>query len=100
MRFGITLLADEGRKKHYDSILNDRIRPLFQGRVLKAGEETWLIWKQLEHKGRQRRYTFQQPDLVIASLAIEHDMCVVTRDSDPFREAGASHHNPWLNLPE
>jgi toxin FitB len=98
VRFGISLLADRARQNHYVSILEDHIRPMFRHRVLRAGEETWLIWKRFERDGRQRRYTFQQPDLVIAALAAEHNMCVVTRDTEPFREAGVSYLNPWLSL--
>jgi toxin FitB len=98
VRFGIALLEDEGRRRHYARILEDQIRPMFRDRLLSVGEETWFIWKRLEREGRQRRYTFQQPDLVIAALAVEYDMCVVTRDTEPFREAGVSYLNPWLKI--
>jgi toxin FitB len=96
VRFGIALLTDETRRMHYDRILKDDIRPMFQDRVLSAGEETWLIWKRLDRAGRDRRYTYPQPDLVIAALALEHDMTMITRDTEPFQQAGARYINPWL----
>jgi toxin FitB len=95
VRFGITLLKDEPRRMHYDRALRDYIRPMFHDRVLSAGEETWLIWKRLDRAGRARRYTFPQPDLVIAALAEEHDLTVLTRDIAPFQEAGVAFLNPW-----
>jgi toxin FitB len=96
VRFGIALLTNETRRMHYDRILKDDIRPMFQDRVLSVGEETWLIWKRLDRAGRDRRYTYPQPDLVIAALALEHDMTMITRYTEPFQQAGARYINPWL----
>ncbi len=95
IRFGIELLDDKARRRHYDNVLNNDIRPMFAERILSAGEETWLIWKRIERAGRLRRYTFQQPDLIIAALALEHDITIVTRDVVPFQQAGVRHINPW-----
>ncbi|MGL5115213.1 MAG: PIN domain-containing protein [Beijerinckiaceae bacterium] len=96
VRFGVSLLKDEERRQHYAKVLDHEIRPMFQNRILSADEETWLIWKRLESDGRSRRYTFPQPDLVIAALAMEHGLTVVTRDAEPFRQAGAAFVNPWV----
>jgi toxin FitB len=51
----------------------------------------------MEQSGRKRRYTFPQPDLVIAALAEEHDLTVLTRDTLPFQEAQVAFLNPWLS---
>jgi toxin FitB len=52
VRFGISLLADDARRAHYETVLNQAIRPMFENRVLSTGEETWLIWKSIEYSGR------------------------------------------------
>jgi toxin FitB len=95
LAFGASLLGDIARKQAILDDVNERIRPLFAGRVLSADEDTWLIWKRMERDGRRRRYTFPQPDLVIAALAEQHGFAVVTRDVEPFREAGVMVRNPW-----
>jgi toxin FitB len=95
IRFGIETLPDASPRHRYRNALENHIRPLFAGRVLSADEDTWLIWKRMERDGRRRRYTFPQPDLVIAALAEQHGLAVVTRDVEPFREAGVIVRNPW-----
>lgn len=95
VNFGITLLPDEERRLFYADALNNRIRPMFIGRVLSADKHTWVIWKRLEREGRKRGYTYPQPDLVIAALAKQHAMTIVTRDGKPFREAGIPTFDPW-----
>jgi toxin FitB len=97
LKFGAELVQDAARQQGIIDALDERVRPLFPGRVLAADEETWLRWKHLDRKARQRRYTFPQPDLVIACLAIQHGLTVVTRDVEPFREAGAAFFNPWIS---
>ncbi len=95
IRFGIDRLEDGPKKAHFADVLANTIRPMFRGRIVSADEETWLIWKQKQGEARQRRHTFPQPDLVIACLALQHGLTVVTRDTEPFRNAGAAFINPW-----
>ena len=94
--FGLSLIADHERRLRYEAVLNGEVRRLFDGRVLSVDEKSWMIWKQIEWAGRKRGYTFPQPDLVLASLAIQHDCTVVTRDVSPFREANVPVFNPWM----
>jgi toxin FitB len=95
IQFGIELITNPDRQTQFHSVLNRKVRTLFEKRLFSANEDTWLIWKRLEHEGRRRRYTYPQPDLVIACIAIQHGLTIVTRDTDPFREAGALFINPW-----
>jgi toxin FitB len=95
IRFGIDRLEDQAKKGHFANVLEMTVRPMFAGRILIADEDTWLLWKHKEIDARQRRYTFPQPDLVIACLGLQHGLTVLTRDTEPFREAGAAFVNPW-----
>lgn len=96
IRFGAELQAGHEARIRILAWLEDVVRPMFAGRCLAANEEAWLIWKTLEHRGRRSRYTYSQPDLMIAALAFQHGLSVVTRDIEPFRRADVAFINPWL----
>ncbi len=95
IRFGLSLMENASRRDWMLVRVEDQIRPLFKTRVVSANEEAWLIWKRLERQGRKTGFTFPQPDLMIAALAIQHDLIVATRDVVPFERAGVSFFNPW-----
>jgi predicted nucleic acid-binding protein len=99
LRFGIEQVADPVRRSRMRDWLDDVGRPLFQERVLSADENVWLLWKALEQEGRRSGYTYPQPDLVIAAIALHHGLTVVTRDAEPFARAGVPIHNPWEDMP-
>jgi predicted nucleic acid-binding protein len=98
IRFGAELRAIASERQIILNWLETIIRPLFVGRELSTSEEIWLHWKLLEHEGRRRGYTFPQPDLVIAAIALHHGLTMVTRDAEPFTRAGVPVHNPWQDL--
>jgi predicted nucleic acid-binding protein len=95
LRFGIEKVTDRIRRNRMQNWLEQVGRPLFHGRVLSADEHVWLLWKALEQEGRRTGYTYPQPDLVIAAIALRHGLTIVTRDAEPFTRAGAPVHNPW-----
>ena len=67
IRFGIELVTDVGRREAMRAWLNLELRPFFSNRVLSATEDIWVEWKALDTAGRRARYTYSQPDLVIAA---------------------------------
>jgi predicted nucleic acid-binding protein len=95
LRFGIENVSDPVRRNRMRNWLEEVGRPLFQGRILSADENVWLLWKALEQDGRRSGYTYPQPDLVIAAIALHHELTVVTRDAEPFARAGVAVRNPW-----
>jgi predicted nucleic acid-binding protein len=95
LRFGIEKVRDPARRSRMLNWLDEVGRPLFHGRVLSADENAWLLWKALEQEGRRTGYTYPQPDLVIAAIALHHGLTVVTRDAEPFTRAGVPVHNLW-----
>lgn len=97
IRFGAELRPDSVGRVIILDWLDNIIRPLFEGRCLQVDEECWLRWKLLELEGRKERYTFPQPDLVIAAVALRHKLTVATRDTAPFEKAGAAVFNPWIS---
>lgn len=95
IRFGAQLRSDPDERAVISNWLETIIRPLFDGRSLRADEEIWLIWKTLEYGGRRARYTYPQPDLVIAAIALRYNLTVATRDTEPFERARVPVVNPW-----
>jgi predicted nucleic acid-binding protein len=95
IRFGAELRTIRSERTTILNWLETIIRPLFVGRELSTSEEIWLLWKHLERDGRRSGYTYPQPDLVVAAIALQQSLTVVTRDTEPFMRAGVPVHNPW-----
>jgi predicted nucleic acid-binding protein len=97
IRFGIECVADATRRVELEDWLANKVRPLFEGRVLPVDEDTMVRWRLLVERGRKTRHTFSQPDLFIAATGLVHGLTIVTRDTADFVRAGAAVFNPWLD---
>ncbi len=95
IRFGIELVTDANRRVALNDWLTQKVRPMFDQRVLPITEDIMFRWRLLVEEGRKTGYTFSQPDLIIAATAIHHGHTVVTRDRSDYDKAGASVINPW-----
>jgi toxin FitB len=95
IRFGIELLADAGRRSDLKNWLDNKLRPMFDGRALPISEDILIGWRLIIEKGRQRGYTFSHPDVLIAASAAQHGLTVVTRNVREFVEAGVAVIDPW-----
>jgi len=70
IRFGIELVTDPNRRGALNDWLAQKVRPMFDQRVLPITEDIMLRWRLLVEEGRKTGYTFSQPDLIIAATAI------------------------------
>ena len=95
IRFGIELVPDPARRAELHDWLTLKVRPLFTQRTLPVSEDVMLKWRLLVEEGRKTRYTFSQPDLIIAATALLHGLTVVTRDTGDFEKARTPVVNPW-----
>jgi predicted nucleic acid-binding protein len=95
IRFGIELVTDPARRGELQDWLTLKVRPLFTQRTLPVSEDVMLNWRLLVEEGRKTRYTFSQPDLIIAATALLHGLTVVTRDTGDFEKARTPVVNPW-----
>lgn len=95
LRFGIEQLPDPTRRAELTNWLDNRIRPMFDQRILPLTEEVMLKWRLLIEQGRKSGHTFSQPDSMIAATAMHHGFTVVTRDRAPFDKARVTVLNPW-----
>ncbi len=72
----------------------------FAGRVLPVGDEIVRRWGRIS--GAVQRSTGQAPpviDTLLAATAIQHDLCLVTRNVRDVRQSGASVFDPWNDDP-
>ncbi len=99
IRFGIELVEEPGRRAELTAWLTNRVRPMFEGRVLAVSEDVMFKWRLAVEEGRKARHTFSQPDLIIAATALHHGLTVVSRDVSEYRKARVPVFNPWLDVP-
>ena len=95
IRYGIEMIRDPVRRADLDAWLNNRVRPMFDQRVLDVSEDVLLRWRLLVEEGRKAGQTFSQPDLIIAAMALHHGLTVVTRDTAEYARARVPVLDPW-----
>jgi predicted nucleic acid-binding protein len=101
IRFGIELVPDPVRRAELQAWLAQRLRPMFEDRVLPVSEDVMFRWRLLVEEGRKAGHTFSQPDLIIAATALQHGLTVVTRDTADYARARVTVFNPWVDtLPQ
>jgi hypothetical protein len=93
--FGIERVADPGFRAELESWLRDGVRAWFGARILDVDEAVLVAWRRLVTQGQKARYTYAQPDALIAATAIVHDLAVVTRNLDDFLQASVPILDPW-----
>lgn len=96
IRFGIERVEDLARRAALRDWLEQRLRPMFEGRVLPVSEDVMFKWRLLVETGRKAGHTFPQPDLIIAATALQHGLTVVTRDEGGYVHTGVALVNPWI----
>lgn len=95
IRYGASLVEDQNFRHTLLLWLDTVLRSWFEGRTLEVNEDIIVRWREMVQKGREKNYTFGQPDLFIAALADVHGLCVVTRNVKDFEMAGVAVLNPW-----
>lgn len=95
IRFGIERVKDVARRMDLNEWLDHKLRPMFEDRLLEITEDIMLKWRLLVDEGRKRRYTFSQPDLIIAATALHHGLTIVSRDTSEYEAANVPVLNPW-----
>ncbi|HEX9162876.1 MAG TPA: type II toxin-antitoxin system VapC family toxin [Thermoanaerobaculia bacterium] len=96
IRFGIELVRDVARRMELNNWLDQKLRPMFDGRALGIDEDIMLEWRLLVEKGRKSGHTFSQPDLIIAATALQYGLTIVSRDTTEYEMANAPAVNPWI----
>lgn len=97
IRFGIGRVSDPGFRAELEAWLRDGLLPWFGDRVLDVDEAVLLRWRTLVSEGQKAHYTYSQPDALLASTALVHELGVATRNAEDFARAGVRLIDPWCH---
>jgi len=95
IRLGIEAVSDPSFRIELEAWLREGVRAWFGERILDVDEAVLLAWRRLARAGQKANYSYAQPDALIAATALVHELAVVTRNVDDFRQAGVLLLNPW-----
>ncbi|HFC8535956.1 TPA: type II toxin-antitoxin system VapC family toxin [Neisseria bacilliformis] len=95
LRLGTAVLPDGRKRDLLADRLENRIFPLFEGRILAFDEPAAAVYAQIRSTARKQGKAVAAADGYIAATAKLHRMVVATRDVSPFRAAGVKVVNPW-----
>lgn len=59
---------------------------MFAQRVLPVTEDIMFKWRLLVEDDGKVGHTFSQPDLIIAAIALEHGLTIVSRDAGDYEK--------------
>jgi toxin FitB len=95
LRVGVALLPAGKRRTGLQENLGTKVLPLFAGRVLPFDLGCTQAYAELMAKARRSGITVASADGYIAAIAAANGLAVASRDTAPFKAAGASVINPW-----
>lgn len=95
LRFGIAVLPEGKRKDVLYSSLEQRVLPLFEGRILSFDIAASQAYATLRSKARAVGQIIAPADGYIAAIAITNGLAIATRDTEPYIAAGLTVINPW-----
>ena len=95
LRFGIAALPLGKRRDTLHTSLEQRILPLFVGRILPFDMAASEAYAALRARARTQGKAISPADGYIAATAASHGLIVATRDTGPFEAAGLTVINPW-----
>lgn len=95
LRFGIAVLPEGKRRDTLHFSLEQRVLPLFAGRILPFDDPASQSYATLRIRARAGGQAIAPADGYIAAIAATHGFAVATRDTLPFDAAGVAVINPW-----
>ncbi|RQS47454.1 MULTISPECIES: type II toxin-antitoxin system VapC family toxin [unclassified Burkholderia] len=95
MRFGVAALPEGRRRDWLHQNIEQRVVPLFRGRILPFDDAASDAYASLRAKARALGHTMAPADGFIAATAAANGLIVATRDVAPFEAAGLRVIDPW-----
>ena len=95
LRFGIAAMPDGKRKDSLRLQLDERVVPVFAGRILPFDSDVADAYAALRTRARAAGKAIGTADAYIAAVAAARGFSVATRDVAPFQAAGLNVINPW-----
>ncbi|MDR2000318.1 MAG: type II toxin-antitoxin system VapC family toxin [Zoogloeaceae bacterium] len=95
LRYGVAIMPKGKRRDSLHQRLDERVMPMFAGRVLAFDAEAAAVYAELRARARATGKAIDAVDAYIAAIAFAHGLMVATRDVAPFQAAGLNVINPW-----
>ncbi len=95
LRFGVAAMPDGKRRDFLDTQLEQRILPLFFGRIAAFDLNATRYYAALAAALRSRGLSIGMADAYIAAIALANSFTIATRDTGPFLAAGLTVIDPW-----
>jgi predicted nucleic acid-binding protein len=92
---GIEKLPDSGRRSELTTWLEDDLLIRFKDRILPIDVNVMLVWGSLTANLEQQGRTMTAIDSLIAAIAIQGELDLVTRNETDFEHSGVPVINPW-----
>lgn len=96
IRNGIELLKDASRRVTLEAWLDSDLALRFAGRILPIDHAVAHRWGHITAQSRSR-LTLPVIDGLLAATALEHNLTLVTRNTDDVAATGVSLFNPWTS---
>ncbi|WP_175702724.1 type II toxin-antitoxin system VapC family toxin [Burkholderia ambifaria] len=95
MRFGVAALPEGKRRDWLHHSIEQRVVPLFRGRILPFDDAASKAYASLRAKARATGNAMVSADGFIAATAAANGLIVATRDVAPFEAVGLRVIDPW-----
>lgn len=95
LRKGIILRSPGKRRAELEAWIETDLSILFSDRILPVTRSIAERWGVLEGQRQLAGRPLNVPDGMIAATALEHDLTLVTRNTNDFCGLGARLFNPW-----
>ena len=95
LRFGIAALPTGRRKDTLHQQVEERVVPLFRGRILPFDATASQAYASLRARARAAGQNIGTADGYIAATAAANGLTIASRDTAPFLAAGLTVIDPW-----
>ena len=92
---GICKLTPSKRKESLTTWLNETLPNRFENRILTLDVSTMVLWGNLVGQLEQNGRPLPAMDSLIAAIALQHSLSLVTRNENDFAGTGVVIVNPW-----
>jgi predicted nucleic acid-binding protein len=92
---GIAKLADSERRRALTEWLEEDLLIRFQGRILPIDAHVMLAWGELVASLEMQGRKMPAMDALIAAIALQGNLDLVTRNEGDFVHSGVRAINPW-----
>ncbi|WP_081085816.1 type II toxin-antitoxin system VapC family toxin [Burkholderia cepacia] len=95
IRLGVAVLPEGRRREWLHQSIEQRVLPLFRGRILPFDDAASKAYASLRARARAAGVAIAPSDGFIAGTAEANGLIVATRDATPFEAMGIRVIDPW-----